>query len=558
MDEYSQIRVADELLERGVAQPAGPGQRRVVGRDVRERVELELRLRARVGDVLDVEAELVGVVGPQEREVLDHLKHVLREREPGVGAAGDRAAEVRDARHGDRRSDAGVQPGHAPLTARGVLHAQLVQEVRAHRRHELRRGRVLPVAEVGPPLHGVQPAADVVDDEVVEIDVPGRQAVGRVDRRVHLPDAELGVERGRHVGWLGEPERGGVRRRDRDDAPAGQVAVRVLEAREVLHPVADDRPAQIDGEQIDVGRRLVGVCRREERRRGEGLPLEAIARLPFHRVRARRRDRVVDHPHRLTELRRVAGGDDLDFADHDLRHRHLAEAGAVLLGVVVAVDLVVHAKQGAVRRQPRHAELLGLEAGHAGLQQREVVRVARGERQRLDLALVDRTPLIDAAGIDDRRVGDHRDGFGDRADAEPEVDDSRLAGGEHDASLLELLESGELSGDTVGAEREQRRAVDAGVVREDAARRAGVEIRHGDRHARQHRAGVVRNRAFDGAVDRLGLGERGGRAQQRDDEPEPHLGHHFLPETSLETEYIAAFGSGRNSHQPCPPATYNA
>src|SRR4029078_11138407 len=89
--------------------------------------------------------------------------------------------------------------------------------------------------------------------------------------------------------------------------------------------------------------------------------LEQITTLPLERIGARRRDRVVDQSHRLAELRRIAGGHNLDLTNHDLRHRHLPQAGAIFLGVVAAVDLIVDPHQRTVRRDARHAELLILD-----------------------------------------------------------------------------------------------------------------------------------------------------------------------------------------------------
>jgi hypothetical protein len=77
--------------------------------------------------------------------------------------------------------------------------------------------------------------------------------------------------------------------------------------------------------------------------------------------------------------------------------------GAILLRVRVAVDLEIHAQHLAVDREARHAELLVLEAGHARLEQREVVRVARDVRQVLDLDFRDVAALIGLGEVDRRR-----------------------------------------------------------------------------------------------------------------------------------------------------------
>ena len=98
-------------------------------------------------------------------------------------------------------------------------------------------------------------------------------------------------------------------------------------------------------------------------------------------VGARRRDRVVDHAGGLAELRREAVGDDLHLADEHFGDRQHAQAGAVLLGVGVAVELVVGVHLAAVGVDARHAELVVLVAGDVGLEEREVVGIARDQRQ---------------------------------------------------------------------------------------------------------------------------------------------------------------------------------
>ncbi len=282
--------------------------------------------------------------------------------------------------------------------------------------------------------------------------------------------------------------------------------------------VLDDRAAEVERVDVDVGRRL--GARPPAVKNGSvdhRLALHAVAALALEGVGARRRDRVVDQAHRLAELRRVAAGHDLHFADHHFRHRHLAQAGAILLRVVAAVHLVVDAQQRAVGGDARHAELVGLEADDAGLQQREVVGVARGQRQRLDFRFAQRAALLDLGEIDQRRVGGDGDRLGQRADAQRDVDHRRLAGAQRHAGLLELLEALQLRRDAVGAERQQRRAIQAAFIGDDHALVAGVDVGDGHGDAGQQRALFVLDRAFDGAVDGRRLRERR-RADERDSE----------------------------------------
>ena len=506
-----EIGLAEVLREGRVAEAIGAVDRRLIRGHVREGVGLRRRASPVIGDVLEIDAELVGVVAADVGQVVGHLEHVLREREAGIGVTGNRTAEVGDVGDGDRRTGAASCAGHASLRARRVLHAQLVEQRWRHRRDQLHAGRVLPIREVGPALHRVQPAADVVVDEVVEKDVARRQPVALVDLMIELADRELGVEGRRHVGRLGESEGRLVRRRDRDDARARQVALGVLVAAEEVRLVAQHRTAEVEREDVHVGRRLaIGGVRplREEREGRIGTPLQAIAALPLQRVRARRRDRVVDHPHRLAELGCVAGGDDLDLADHHFRHRHLPQADAILLRIVAAVDLVVDTHERAVGRDARHPELGVAEAGDAGLEHGEVVGIARRQRQRLDLRLGQHPALFDPAEIDDRRIGGDGNRLAERADVQLDVHDRGAPGRQDDPGLLELAEALQLGGNTIGAEREERRAKQTALVGDDDAVVAGIEVGDGHRDARQDRALVVDDRALNRAVDGLRLRQR--------------------------------------------------
>ena len=83
--------------------------------------------------------------------------------------------------------------GTPRLRAGRVLQAELVEELRAKRRHELRARRVLPIVEVVGALHRQDAAADVGGDEVVEEDVAHREPVRLVELVIHLADRELGV-----------------------------------------------------------------------------------------------------------------------------------------------------------------------------------------------------------------------------------------------------------------------------------------------------------------------------------------------------------------------------
>ena len=150
-------------------------------------------------------------------------------------------------------------------------------------------------------------------------------------------------------------------------------------------------------------------------------------------------------PGGLAELGREAVGHHLDLAHEHFGDRQQPQPGAILLGVGVAVELIVGVHLAAVGVDARHAELVVLVAGDVGLEEREVVRVARDERQVLHFGLADRAAEIDLARLGDRRLAGDGDGFGDVADAQRQVDLRDLAGGQRDAALLELLEALQLA-----------------------------------------------------------------------------------------------------------------
>ena len=232
---------------------------------------------------------------------------------------------------------------------------------------------------------------------------------------VDLADRKLGIQAARHVRWFAQPQRRLRGLRQRDDTQPGQVALRVLITTEEMRLVANDRSSDVKRVHVDVGRRLAVLGMRtgcEEGKSHHRLPLHAIATLALDEVRPRRRDRVVDQTHGLAKLWRVAAGHDLHFTDHDLRHRHLPQPGAILLRVVAAIHLIVDAQQRAIGRQSWNTELVGFEPDHARLQQGKVVRIPRRQRQRFDLGLGDRAALFDLGQVDYRRVRRDRNRLG--------------------------------------------------------------------------------------------------------------------------------------------------
>jgi hypothetical protein len=286
----------------------------------------------------------------------------------------------------------------------------------------------------------------------------------------------------------------------------------VLVAGVELPAVFDDGAADGGREVVDLraGLGLRGV--EEEGARGEGRAAEAVADVAVVVVGARRRDGVHDEAGRVAELGREAVGDELHLADEDFRDRHEADAGAVGLRVVVAVELVVRAAGVAVGVDARHAELDVGAARDVGLKQREVVGVARDERKVLDLVLVHHAPQIDLAGVGDGNVGVDGDRLLDAARFEFDGDRGRLPRRQRDALAHEPLEAGRLDLDAVGAQGEEREAVDAVLAGRHRPHDAGLKVGRGDAGRGDDGALRVSDGAFNLAVERLRL--RGGRRRR--------------------------------------------
>ncbi len=402
----------------------------------------------------------------------------------------------------------------------GVLEANLVQLAVAQRAHQLAGDRIHRVEEVGGALQCRGAAAAVVGRVVVELDPARGQPAAVVDLIVGFRDLELGgldVRRRRRLRF--DAHQRDDRRIDGDETARRQVAAGLLPAAVEEQLVLDDRAADVGGAgvglriglQVGAGgnRRAVGGDRRaaaaeEERKRAERLPPEQVAALALEGIGARRGHGVVDHAHGLAEFGREAGGDDLHFLNHHLGHRQQAQPGAVLLGVRVAVDHVVDAHGGAVGRQARHAELDVLDAGDAGLNEREVVGVARDQRQVVHLELAHGVADVDAGDVERGYIAAaHRDRLADRPDRQRGIDRHRLADRQLDVSTLKLLEPLQLRDHAISADRQQRRAIETLLIGHHRAFSGGIDVgdRHGD--ARQHTARTVGDGALDGTVGGL-------------------------------------------------------
>jgi hypothetical protein len=504
------VPVAEQLLQAGIAERVLPAPGRQVARGIRKRVMELLAAHAAIANPLQVEPGLEAVRAAQPADVVDHLSDPLVEVEAHrVGVAEPRAAERRDARDGDRGAVDG-DPLRAELVAPRVLHAQLVQHVRADRGHQLRRCRVHAVGEVGRAVRGRQPAADVGGGEVLEQEVAHRELVRRAEADVRLAEREVDllVRVDDAAGRERDAERRGILGGDGDDLAAGdEAAVHVLVGAVEVDLIAADRAAGRRREVVRFGVGLARAGRQEERPLRERVPLEPEAGGAVEVVGARRRNGVVDHPGRLAELRREAVGDELHLAHEHLRDRQHAKAGAILLGVGVPVELVVGVHLGAVRIDAGHPEFVVLVAGDVGLEEGEVIRIPGHQRQVRDFRLADGATEVDLAGIRDGRLAGDRNRFRDAADGQDHIDDGGLSRREGNPLLFELLEALELCHDGIRSKRQERGAIGPFAAADDRSLGAGAGVGDGDRDTRERGPTAVGDGAFDAAIDRLRLRE---------------------------------------------------
>ena len=160
-------------------------------------------------------------------------------------------------------------------------------------------------------------------------------------------------------------------------------------------------------------------------------------------------------------------------------------------------------------------------------------------------ASVMRAALFDLAQVDERRVGRDRDRLRERAHAQLHADDGRLAGGDVDAGLLELLEALKLGGDAILAERQQRRAIEPAFVGDDDAVVAGIEVGDRDGHAGQHGTGFVADDPFDRPIDSGGLRRNGQRRGETEEKGQNQTQHRDGASTRGETRNIAVYRAAR-------------
>ena len=149
-----------------------------------------------------------------------------------------------------------------------------------------------------------------------------------------------------------------------------------------------------------------------------------------------------------------------------------------------------------------------------GVEQREVDEVAAVDRQVLHGEFCDRRAHLGSAGFDHRRAADDIDRFGNSLHRHLNAQGERLPNGQPNVGLLAGGEPGQLGGELVDTDRQEQQPKPSFGVGRSRPGEPGAGLDHGDRHARQDRAGLIDNRSLDRARGTLrdrasgGAGER--------------------------------------------------
>lgn len=279
----------------------------------------------------------------------------------------------------------------------------------------------------------------------------------------------------------------------------------VLEVREVMEPVPQDRPA--------VGRAelLVGVRQHAILDRVGGVE-PVVAEESRHRSRTdvgpRLGDRVHLHAGRAPLPRVEAIGDDLELGDRVLAEAWLAEARRNQLRHLLPVDVQLEARA----RGLRHKVLLA-----PGREEREVHPVAAVEWQVLDLLRAHRAAQVRLGHVDQRRFSGHRHGFLKVGRRHLQVHHHLLPHLQLQAGTLQGREPRQLESNPIRADP-HRDAVAARAIGDgfEAVSARLVHRRHDD--TRQHAAGGIGNRSRNRGFLRVAAGWQQ-KHQRADQEP---------------------------------------
>ncbi len=237
----------------------------------------------------------------------------------------------------------------------------------------------------------------------------------------------------------------------------------------------------------------------------------------MERVRSGVADGVVDIADRAAEFGSEAVGYRLHLAHVAVGNGEQAQAVLVALGVRHTVQLVLHAVIQAVGvDHARHAQFGVRMSADARLKQNEIVGIAGGERQVLDLHRVDGPARIDARGLDHRRAARHFHGGGDGSHGERGVEHRFGSGIQNHSGPPLLLETFFLDDHGVRADGQVGDHKVSLLVGYRIPGKVRGDVFHGNTGSGNGGAGRVGHTSANAAVNCLGLGEKlGGNRQQR-------------------------------------------
>ena len=321
------------------------------------------------------------------------------------------------------------------------------------------------------------------------------------------------IEGHRHVGCL---RREDAARTKEDDV----VCADLFEAQEVVRAVLDERPAEREAELLARIRVLLQV---ELALLAQRIVTEEAEDRALEHVRAGLGDDRERAACRAADLGVEAVADDAELADGVLREagareteHGVGEVDAVhedgrLAGVAAGAD------DGLVLDEPVAAAL----ALHAGRQVGQLLEVATGNGQFLDLLGDDVGRGVGLVDVHERDVADDVDRLGHLRDLERDGELEGLADAEGESLLRAALEAREFDLDRVRARLEGEGAGAAGAVGHEHGREAGVGLRDGDGDPWQDLVGLVDGNDFNHAVCHLCVCDRrtpGQHGDQRYDE----------------------------------------
>ena len=350
----------------------------------------------------------------------------------------------------------------------------------------------------------------------------GAARVARIERQVHArpvaaerqPRLRRELEIDAHaplllrvVALLVEVEAG-----PRARVAEGHRVVLVLVVGEVVDPILLDRAAIGEAQLLILVRQHAVL---HEVLRDEAVVAEVAGDGARRNVGARLRDGVDLHAHRAPLAGVEAVRDELELRDRVAAELRLAERLHHVVGHFLAVDVQLEVPRAAHRRVARCV------LPRSGREHRQINPVPAVERQVLHLARVDVGADRGAHRVDERRFAGDRHRFLHRGRRELQVQHRRLAHEQIDTAR-HGGKSRQLRGDAMHA-RAHGQTESAGFIGHGHERIARRFVNRGNRHAGQHAARRVGNRAGHGRILREGARrqQQNGNEKQRGEDESP-------------------------------------